>query len=126
MNSADVQKNLISRQKAFAEWKKTSFAHRGSLMLKVASIIRNNKEEYARTIAWKWANSCRKQRLKLKRVPRRVNTSRSTRRNFLKDQTMVTEAETKFCSLSTCRRPARHYALEFFPFGKYSDLRHLR
>ena len=50
MNNADVRAKLDLASKAFADWKKTSFAHRSSLMLKAASIIRNNKEEYARTI----------------------------------------------------------------------------
>ena len=51
MTSSDVQTKLSLASKAFADWKKTSFAYRSSLMLKVASIIRNNKDEYARTIS---------------------------------------------------------------------------
>ena len=50
MNAANVQEKLDLASKAFRDWKKTSFEYRSRLMLNVASLIRKNKDEYARTI----------------------------------------------------------------------------
>ncbi|HET6541579.1 MAG TPA: NAD-dependent succinate-semialdehyde dehydrogenase [Chryseolinea sp.] len=96
MNSSDVQKKLDLASKAFAEWKKTSFAHRGSLMLKVASIIRNNKEEYARTIALEMGKLLSEAKAEVEKSATACEYFAQHAEEFLKDQTMVTEAKRSF------------------------------
>lgn len=49
-DSSTIQKKLEKSSMAFRHWKKTSFAYRRELMLKAAALLRQNKEEYARTI----------------------------------------------------------------------------
>ncbi len=96
MNSSDVQKKLDLASKAFAEWKKTSFAHRGSLMLKVASIIRTNKEEYARTIALEMGKLLSEARAEVEKSATACEYFAQHAEEFLKDQTMVTEGKRSF------------------------------
>ena len=96
MNSSEVQKKLDLASKAFAEWKKTSFAHRGSLMLKVASIIRNNKEEYARTIALEMGKLLSEAKAEVEKSATACEYFAQHAEEFLKDQTMVTEAKRSF------------------------------
>ncbi len=96
MNSSDVQKKLDLASKAFADWKKTSFAHRASLMLKVASIIRNNKEEYARTIALEMGKLLSEARAEVEKSATACEYFAQHAEEFLKDQTVVTEAKRSF------------------------------
>ena len=113
MNSSDVQKKLDLASKAFADWRKTSFAHRAGLMLKVASIIRNNKEEYARTIALEMGKLLTEARAEVEKSATVCEYFAQHAEEFLKDQTSGNGSETKFCSLSARGRPACHYAVEF-------------
>ena len=96
MNSSDVQKKLDLASKAFADWKKTSFAHRASLMLKVASIIRNNKEEYARTIALEMGKLLSEARAEVEKSATACEYFAQHAEEFLKDQTVVTEGKRSF------------------------------
>jgi len=96
MNSSDVQKKLDLASKAFADWKKTSFAHRGSLMLKVASIIRSNKEEYARTIALEMGKLLSEASAEVEKSATACEYFAQHAEEFLKDQTVVTEAKRSF------------------------------
>ena len=96
MNSSDVQKKLDLASKAFADWRKTSFAHRASLMLKVASIIRNNKEEYARTIALEMGKLLTEARAEVEKSATACEYFAQHAEEFLKDQTVVTEAKRSF------------------------------
>jgi succinate-semialdehyde dehydrogenase / glutarate-semialdehyde dehydrogenase len=96
MNSSDVQKKLDLASKAFADWKKTSFAHRAELMLKVASIIRNNKEEYARTIALEMGKLLSEARAEVEKTATVCEYFAQHAEEFLKDQTVVMEEKRSF------------------------------
>jgi succinate-semialdehyde dehydrogenase / glutarate-semialdehyde dehydrogenase len=96
MNSADVQKKLDLASKAFADWKKTSFAHRSSMMLKAASIIRNNKEEYARTIALEMGKLLSEARAEVEKSATACEYFAQHAEEFLKDQNVATEAKRSF------------------------------
>ena len=96
MNSSDVQTKLDLASKAFADWKKTSFAHRSSLMLKAASIIRNNKEEYARTITLEMGKLLSEARAEVEKSATACEYFAQHAEEFLKDQTVVTEAKRSF------------------------------
>ena len=113
MTSSDVQTKLSLASKAFADWKKTSFAHRSSLMLKVASIIRKNKDEYARTITLEMGKLFSEAKAEVEKSATACEYFAQHAEEFLKDQTIRNRSETKFCSVSTRRRTVRHYAMEF-------------
>jgi succinate-semialdehyde dehydrogenase / glutarate-semialdehyde dehydrogenase len=96
MNRADVQKKLDLASKAFADWKKTSFAHRAGLMLKTASIIRNNKEEYARTITLEMGKLLSEARAEVEKTATVCEYFAQHAEEFLKDQTVVMEEKRSF------------------------------
>ena len=96
MTSSDVQTKLSLASKAFADWKKTSFAHRSSLMLKVASIIRNNKDEYARTITLEMGKLFSEAKAEVEKSATACEYFAQHAEEFLKDQTIVTEAKRSF------------------------------
>ena len=96
MTSSDVQTKLSLASKAFADWKKTSFAHRSSLMLKVASIIRNNKDEYARTITLEMGKLLSEAKAEVEKSATACEYFAQHAEEFLKDQTIVTEAKRSF------------------------------
>ena len=96
MTSSDVQTKLSLASKAFSDWKKTSFAHRSSLMLKVASIIRNNKDEYARTITLEMGKLLSEAKAEVEKSATACEYFAQHAEEFLKDQTIVTEAKRSF------------------------------
>jgi succinate-semialdehyde dehydrogenase/glutarate-semialdehyde dehydrogenase len=49
-DDAAIAKKLSWASQAYKAWRKESFATRAELMMKVANLLRQNKEEYARTI----------------------------------------------------------------------------
>src|SRR5688500_7823142 len=91
MNNADVRAKLDLASKAFADWKKTSFAHRSSLMLKAASIIRNNKEEYARTITLEMGKLLSEARAEVEKRATACEYFAQHAEQFLADQYISTE-----------------------------------
>jgi len=46
----DLSKHINSAQKAFSDWKKVPFHDRQKLLLKLAEVLENNKEKYAKII----------------------------------------------------------------------------
>src|SRR5688500_18007842 len=50
MTPSEIQATLDRSSKAFKNWRRTSFSGRSALMLNVASLLRKNKETYARHI----------------------------------------------------------------------------
>ncbi|MHA2225702.1 MAG: NAD-dependent succinate-semialdehyde dehydrogenase [Candidatus Hodarchaeales archaeon] len=51
MTPEEVDQILNSVQKEFDQWRRTSFVHRKTLMLKAAQALRDNKDEYAKVMA---------------------------------------------------------------------------
>lgn len=50
LTKSEVNKKLKIADKAFADWRHTSFEERSSLMLNLAGVLKKNKKEYAKTI----------------------------------------------------------------------------
>jgi succinate-semialdehyde dehydrogenase / glutarate-semialdehyde dehydrogenase len=96
MNSSDVQRKLELASKAFIDWKRTSFADRSGLMLKVASIIRNNKEEYARTITLEMGKLLSEARAEVEKSATVCEYFAQHAEEFLQDRTVLTEAKQSF------------------------------
>ena len=51
LNASEINKKLEKAHLAFADWRKTSFEKRSSLMKNAANILRVNKEKYARLMS---------------------------------------------------------------------------
>jgi succinate-semialdehyde dehydrogenase/glutarate-semialdehyde dehydrogenase len=96
MSSAVVQKKLDTASRAFRDWKKTSFAQRSDLMLKVAALIRNNKEEYARTITLEMGKLLSEARAEVEKSATACEYFAQHAATFLNDQPIATEAKQSF------------------------------
>lgn len=50
MSAAEVNKTIGKVNKAYCNWRKTSFEHRAKLILNVANVLQKNKQKYAETM----------------------------------------------------------------------------
>src|SRR5687768_1901553 len=91
MSATVVQKKLAAASIAFRDWKKTSFAQRSDLMLKVASIIRNNKEAYARTVTLEMGKLLSEARAEVEKSATACEYFAQHAEQFLADQYIATE-----------------------------------
>jgi succinate-semialdehyde dehydrogenase / glutarate-semialdehyde dehydrogenase len=96
MNSSTVQEKLNLASVAFRDWKRTSFSHRSELMLKVASIIRKNKDEYARTITLEMGKLLPEAKAEVEKSATACEYFAQYAEQFLKDQFIPTEARKSF------------------------------
>lgn len=96
MRSSTVQEKLNLASVAFRDWKKTSFSHRSELMLKVAAIIRKNKDEYARTIALEMGKLLPEAKAEVEKSATACEYFAQYAEQFLKDQFIPTEAIKSF------------------------------
>ena len=103
MNGSDVQRKLELASKAFVDWKRTSFAYRSGLMLKVAEIIRGNKEEYARTITLEMGKLLSEARAEVEKSATVCEYFAQHAEEFLKDRTILTEAKQSFVAFQPVR-----------------------
>jgi succinate-semialdehyde dehydrogenase/glutarate-semialdehyde dehydrogenase len=98
MTASTVQEKLDLASKAFREWKKTSYIRRSSLMLRVASIIRKNKEAYARTITLEMGKLLSEARAEVEKSATACEYFAHTAEEFLRDQPIATEAKASYVS----------------------------
>jgi succinate-semialdehyde dehydrogenase/glutarate-semialdehyde dehydrogenase len=96
MSHSIVHDKLELAAKAFREWRKTSFAHRRHLMSKVASLIRQNKEEYARTITLEMGKLLAEARAEVEKSATACEYFAEHAEEFLRDQPIATEAKQSF------------------------------
>lgn len=92
MRANTVHEKLGHAGKAFKDWKKTSFAYRSSLMLKVAALIRQNKEEYARTVTSEMGKLLSEARAEVEKSATACEYFAKHAEQFLEDQHIVAEA----------------------------------
>lgn len=96
MNAAAVGVKLGMASKAFQDWKKTSFSERSKLMLKAASIIREKKDEYARTITLEMGKLLSEAKAEVEKSATACEYFANHADQFLKDQSIPTEAKNSF------------------------------
>lgn len=89
---AEVHEKLNIASNTFRDWKKTSYAHRSALMLKAAAIIRQNKEEYARTITLEMGKLLSEARAEVEKSATACEFFAQHAEQFLDDQHITTEA----------------------------------
>lgn len=96
MNAAAVGVKLGMASKAFQDWRKTSFSHRSQLMLKVASLIRERKDEYARTITLEMGKLLAEAKAEVEKSATACEYFANHAEAFLKDEVVATEAKQSF------------------------------
>lgn len=96
MNATAVGVKLGIATKAFQDWRKTSFSDRSQLMLKAASIIREKKDEYARTITLEMGKLLSEAKAEVEKSATACEYFATHAEEFLKDQTVATEAKQSF------------------------------
>ena len=87
-----VQKKLELASSAFAMWRKESFSIRSTLMMKVAELLRQNKEEYARTITLEMGKAIGEARAEVEKCAATCEYYAQHSEKFLVDITIPTEA----------------------------------
>ena len=98
MNASKVQEKLDLASNAFKEWKKSSYTHRSSLMLKAAALIRQNKEAYARTITLEMGKLLSEAQAEVEKSATACEYFAMNAEAFLKDQPIATEAKASYIS----------------------------
>ena len=96
MNSAAVGVKIGLASKAFQDWRKTSITERSKLMFKVASIIREKKDEYARTITLEMGKLLSEAKAEVEKSATACEYFADHAEQFLKDQAIPTEAKNSF------------------------------
>lgn len=96
MNDSMVEEKLDLATKAFRDWRKTSFTHRGSLMLKVAGLIRQNKDAYARTITLEMGKLLPEAKAEVEKSATACEYFAQHAEEFLKDEMIPTEVKQSF------------------------------
>src|SRR5688500_12030747 len=96
LSASAVQDKLHLASIAFKDWKKTTFAYRGELMLKVAALIRQNKDEYARTITMEMGKLVSEAKAEVEKSATACEYFAQYAEEFLKDQFIPTEARKSF------------------------------
>jgi succinate-semialdehyde dehydrogenase / glutarate-semialdehyde dehydrogenase len=96
MNAAAVGVKLGLATKAFQDWRKTSISERSDLMLNAASIIRERKDEYARTVALEMGKLLTEAKAEVEKSATACEYFAAHAEEFLKDQSIATEAKRSF------------------------------
>ena len=96
MNASTVQTKLDKASNAFRGWKKTSFEYRSNLMLRAASIIRENREQYARTITLEMGKLLPEAIAEVEKSALACEYFAQHSEEFLRDQSISTEGKQSF------------------------------
>ncbi len=96
MEGASIQHKLDQATAGFNTWKKTTFAERADLMMKVSGILRNNKEEYARIITLEMGKAINEARAEVEKCTTVCDYYARHAEQFLSDHEIITEARKSF------------------------------
>ena len=88
----DIQAKLDKATLAFSHWKKTTFAQRSDVLLRAASILRKNKEDYARIITWEMGKVISESRAEVEKCAIGCEYFAQNAETFLADKMIKTEA----------------------------------
>jgi succinate-semialdehyde dehydrogenase/glutarate-semialdehyde dehydrogenase len=88
----DIQAKLDKASLAFSLWKKTTLVQRSEMMLRVAAVLRKNKEEYARTITWEMGKVISESRAEIEKCAVGCEYFAKHAENFLADKRIDTDA----------------------------------
>jgi len=92
IDSSIVQKKLEYASAAFKGWRKTSYTHRSELMLTAASLLKQNKEEYAHTITLEMGKVIAEARAEVEKCAGACQYFAEHAEHILADELVVTDA----------------------------------
>jgi len=93
-----IEKKLELASQAYKVWRKESFSNRSALMLKVANLLRQNKEEYARTITLEMGKAIGEARGEVEKCASTCEYFADHSEKLLTDTVIVTEAKRTYVS----------------------------
>lgn len=96
LTDTQIESKLSLASKSFKHWKKTSFAQRSELLLKVAALLRQNKEEYAHTITWEMGKIVPEALNEIEKSAKGCEYFATHAADFLADEIIKTEARKSF------------------------------
>ncbi len=92
-NDGAIQKKLDLATSTYKTWRKESFSNRAALMNKVAQLLRQNKEEYARTITLEMGKAINEARGEVEKCASTCEYFAQHSERFLADTPITTEAK---------------------------------
>jgi succinate-semialdehyde dehydrogenase/glutarate-semialdehyde dehydrogenase len=95
-DDAAVEKKIRSSEKAFAQWRKTSFQERGALMANVAKVLRAHKDEYARIITLEMGKVLSEASGEVEKCATACDYYSQNAEHLLADQIIETEAKKSY------------------------------
>lgn len=96
IDSKALERKLTKANIAFNEWKHVSFSTRSKLMLNVASILRENIEEYAKMITIEMGKPISESRAEIKKCAWVCEYYAENAERFLEDEIIETDAQKSF------------------------------
>ncbi|MEM1136191.1 MAG: NAD-dependent succinate-semialdehyde dehydrogenase [Bacteroidota bacterium] len=93
-----LSEKLEKSTSAFKTWKGTSFGHRSSLFYKVANLLRENKETYARTITLEMGKAIKEALAEVEKCAWVCEYYAEHAEAFLKDEVIESDAQKSFVS----------------------------
>lgn len=93
IDDAAIQHKLDTAARAFKDWKRTSFAYRAGLMNKVAALLRENIEEYARMITTEMGKAIAESRIEVQKSVKGCEFFAANAEKFLADVFIKTDAD---------------------------------
>jgi succinate-semialdehyde dehydrogenase / glutarate-semialdehyde dehydrogenase len=98
MDERTIISSLAKSNLAYTTWRKTSFATRREMMLKVSDLLKANKEEYARVITLEMGKSIHESRSEVEKCAGGCAYFAEHAESFLADESVKTEARKSFIS----------------------------
>ncbi len=92
-NNVAINKKLSLAKNTYASWRKQSFSNRAVLMNKVAQLLRQNKEEYARTITLEMGKAINEARGEVEKCASTCEYYALQSEKFLADTPVKTESK---------------------------------
>ena len=96
MQPSAVNKILDLTNRAFEEWKDTSFDHRSKLMINAADVLRSNKEEYSKLMTLEMGKPISQSRAEVEKCAWVCEYYAENAEKFLADEIIETDASKSF------------------------------
>jgi len=96
----ELKAKLNHAEEAFKSWKKTSFKERAALMMKVADLLKDNTEEYAKMITLEMGKPITEARGEVKKCAWVCEYYAENAEHFLANEIIETDAQKSFVSHS--------------------------